>query len=254
LATEDLRFATAQELIEFAASEQLGSYAELNTVPSSMELLEKTKEGIGLSELGYTFNKLRDDVRADVLHFLMYSGWNEAEPRNFLPSWTYRYLCNEHWEKAEIDLTSDFLDRQVEATINHARQTFEGIDVGPFDEISFSLKSLQGFYNWLGALEPAVIEEDTFTRRAFCSPELLLLAIGYVMKDVDGATDTDILLSREKRDAICRLCLLEPEALDRALDWMIPIYPNVIKPGTSAGYYGRFVRLVKIPTLADVVR
>jgi len=35
---------------------------------------------------------------------------------------------------------------------------------------------------------------------------------------------------------------------------MIPIFPQVIAPGTTAGFYGRFVRLHKLPQLADVIR
>lgn len=48
------------------------------------------------------------------------------------------------------------------------------------------------------------------------------------------------------------ICLLEPAALDRALDWMLPLSPQVIEPGTRAGVYGRFVRLRKMPKLSDL--
>ncbi len=51
---------------------------------------------------------------------------------------------------------------------------------------------------------------------------------------------------------LSRACLLEPTALDRALDWMLPLYPQVIEPGTHAGVYGRFVRLRKMPELSDL--
>ena len=75
-----------------------------------------------------------------------------------------------------------------------------------------------------------------------------------MLRDEVDATGVDILLSREKRDAICKVCLLDPHALDRALDWMLPIFPNVIALGTSAGFYGRFIRLYKLPTLEDIIR
>lgn len=254
LAKDDLHFSGVQELLEFTASQELGSYAELFTVASSMGLLEKSGEGVHLSEMGHVFAGLREDVQGDLLHFLMYSGWQSTQPREFLQSWAYRDGCDRYWRAGNLILNADYLDRQVQETINDARQAFQEMDVGEFSEVSFSLKSIQGLHGWLGALQPPVLEDGMFTRRAFCPPELLLLAVGYVMRDEDAVTDTDILLSRDKRDAICRLCLLEPDALDRALDWMIPIYPNVIEPGTSAGFYGRFVRLHKIPTLADIVR
>ncbi len=126
--------------------------------------------------------------------------------------------------------------------------------VGEFDEISFSRKSLTGARKWLDALQPTVIEDNIFTRRAFCSPELMLLAIGYVLRDDPDATEIDILLSRDRREQICRICLLAPESFDRTLDWAIPVFPKLIEPGTSAGTYGRFIRLHKMPTLQDVVR
>jgi len=59
-----------------------------------------------------------------------------------------------------------------------------------------------------------------------------------------------MLLTPERREMLYRICLLEP-ALDRALDWMLPLYPQVI-PGTRAGIYGRFVRLHKLPELSDL--
>jgi hypothetical protein len=253
LAKDDLSFSGAQELLEFTASQDLGSYAELYTVASSMGLLEKA-DSVQLSEMGRVFAELRENTQGDILHFFMYSGWQSTRPREFLSSWAYRNGCDRYWQAGELSLSPDYLDRQVQETINEARQTFQEINVGEFDEVSFSLKSLQGLHSWLEAVQPPVIEDKTFNRRAFCPPELLLLAVSYVVRDEDAATETDILLSRDKREAICRLCLLEPDALDRALDWMLPIYPKVIEPGTSAGFYGRFVRLHKIPTLVDVVR
>ena len=53
-----------------------------------------------------------------------------------------------------------------------------------------------------------------------------------------------------RREAICRLCLLEPATLDRALDRTIPAFPAFIEPGTRTGAYGRFVRLKSVPTIA----
>jgi len=247
-------YTSVQELLEFANEQNIGMRTEMQHTATKLGLIHRADGMIRISPDGLAFASIKEDARGDILHFLMYSSWSEGNPLEFLPSWSYRTCCDLYWRTPEVHLTDNFLDQLVEEVINEAEITFHRLGFTEIGTPSFSRKSLSGVHNWLSALNPTVIEDKQFSRRAFCSPELLLLAIGYVMKDVDGATDTDILLSREKRDAICRLCLLEPEALDRALDWMIPIYPNVIKPGTSAGYYGRFVRLMKIPTLADVVR
>ncbi len=91
-----------------------------------------------------------------------------------------------------------------------------------------------------------------FERRTFCPPELLLLAVGHVARQTEGELGIDLLLTPPRREAVCRLCLLEPAALDRALNWMLPLYPTIVVPGTTAGTYGRFLRFLRWPTLADV--
>lgn len=247
-------FETVRELLEYTEAHGAGSRTEMQATATSIGLLHKSPKGIQLSQHGFAFTRMREDVRADILHYLMYTRWNEKNPLNFLPSWAYRLCCDRYWEVQNVVLNAEYLNRQVEETINQARSAFLQMGIEEFQEISFSRKSLDGSKKWLDALQPPVIENTTFTRRAFCPPELLLLAIGYAVHDEVEAIDIDILLSREKRDSICKICLLEPNALDRALDWMIPIFPAVIASGTSAGFYGRFIRLHKIPALEDVVR
>ncbi len=106
--------------------------------------------------------------------------------------------------------------------------------------------------NWLEALVPPVIENNIFTRRSFCPPELTLLASGWVAQTMDGELDIDFLLTPPRREAICRLCLLEPNSLDNVLDWMLPNYPDIVQPGTSAGVYGRYLRFLKWPGVTDL--
>lgn len=261
LAKSQQSFETVEDLLTFAESEGVGNRTEIQSTAANMGLLDKANRKISLGSGGRAFANLREEARSDVLHFLIYSGWNIHDPLEFLPSWAYRDCCDRYWEVGTVSLTSDYLDRQVQETINKAREIFEAMNVGEFSEISFSRKSLNGAHNWLTALRPPVIEKandkkssGNFNRRDFCPPELLMLALGYVLRDEVDAIGVDVLLTREKRALLCRVCLLEPDSLDRALDWAIPIFPNLIKPGTSAGFYGRFIRLNKLPTLADLAR
>lgn len=247
-------FETTRRLLEYTESQGLGSYAELKSVAVDMGLLDELPDRICLSQTGFALARLRENVQADILHYLIYTGWKEKDPLNFLPSWAYRLCCDRYWDAQNVLLNVEYLNRQVEETISQARSAFLQMGIEEFQEISFSRKSLEGAKKWLDALQPPVIENATFTRRAFCSPELLLLAIGYVVHDEAGVVGIDILLSREKRDRICKICLLDPNALDRTLDWMIPIFPALIASGTSAGFYGRFIRFHKLPTLEDIVR
>ncbi|MBN1877088.1 MAG: hypothetical protein JXA33_22890 [Anaerolineae bacterium] len=119
--------------------------------------------------------------------------------------------------------------------------------------MSLSKFSLVGATHWLKALTPPVIENDIFTRRHFCPPELALLALGWVGQATNGDLCIDFLLTPERRESLCRICLLDPSALDRVLDWTLPLYPTVVQPGTGAGVYGRFVRFLRWPELRDLL-
>jgi hypothetical protein len=91
-----------------------------------------------------------------------------------------------------------------------------------------------------------------FSRRFFCPPELMVLALSWVAQTSGGELGIDFLLSPERRKALCMLCLLDHAALDRSIDWALPLFAECIRPGTRAGAYGRFVRFVHWPQLADL--
>lgn len=251
----ELIFESPSDLMDFLLEQGIGSRTEIQSTATSMGILKRTTDGIRLSPDGLALAQTREDVRRDLFHFLMYTGWSEHQPTEFLQSWAYRQVCDQYWALGTVELNSSYLDRHVGEIISLAHDTFAEMNVGAFDEISFSRKSITGAHNWLKAVNPPVIEnKEVFKRRAFCPPELLIMVIGYVLRNEDNITGIDILLTPEKRDAICRVCLLEPDAFDRALDWAIPIFSSVISPGTTAGFYGRFIRLNRLPSLRDVVR
>lgn len=247
-------FSSVNELLTYADDLGIGSRTEMQSTAVFMGLLKYDGDELGLSHDGEAFVQLRENVQPDILHFLMYSGWREEQPTNFLPSWAYRLCCDAYWQLSTTILSAEFLDRQVTEVINHAETTFLDLQVGEFDGISFSRKSLLGTRKWLEPLRPPVIKDNMFTRRDFCPPELLLLAIGYVMRDELDVIDVDILLSHSRREEICRVCLLDPAAFEETLEWMIPLFPHVIASTEDAGYYGRYIRLYKRPTLEDIVR
>lgn len=252
----DLSFETSKDLVDFLKDQGVNANDWVQSTATSMGILERGAKNTHLSSMGMVLGRLREDVRGDLLHFLMYSGWNPTKPLEFLQSWAYRACCDHYWQARDMELTSAYLDNLVENTINIARDAFTAMNVGDFEEISFSRKSLTGVHKWLEALHPEVLPDKgkRFVRRAFCPPELLVMAIGHVLKDESAVIGTDILLTREKRESLCRICLLAPEYLDRTLDWTINTFPSLLAPGTSAGFYGRFVRLSKIPSFEDIVR
>jgi hypothetical protein len=254
----DIKFATARELVEYLKEQGSNSNDWVHSTSISMGLLDRTSDGVRLSARAYSLSQIREEARADLLHYLMYTGWSEAHPTEFLQSWAYRRVCDRYWEMGTVEIPA-VARRLVEDIINEAHATFSALPVDEFDDISFGTKSLTGAHKWMEALQPEVLEKSgreyrRFTRREFCPPELLIMAIGYILRDDPDATELDILLTQERRGALCQICLLEPSALDRALDWALPAFPTVISPGTTAGYYGRFVRLHKRPTFEDLIR
>lgn len=192
----------------------------------------------------------------DLMHYLHYTLWSEEEPMKNGFSWTYRALCGQLFEENERKLTHQYLESTVTHLMGSIRESPHFAGAVPVETkkgaVSLSTDSLNGVRKWLEALRPPVIENDTFTRRYFCPPELLLLALGWVARRTEAEIDIDMLLTQKRRELLCRVCLLDPTGLDRTLDWMLPLCPEVAEPGTRTGAYGRFVRLHKMPELNDL--
>lgn len=223
-------------------------------------LVSKTRGGYRLTDGGralYSIGARKQEVAMELLHFLHYSLWDRANPLENTFSWSYRMYCESLFQRntCALSLASMTLLTAELATLitesemfgAHIRNTKKGA-------VSLSTNSLNGMNHWLRRLVPPVIENDTFTVRAFCSPELLLMAIGFVSRETQAEMGVDQLLSTERREAICKVCLLETNALDRALDWMLPLYPQVVQPGTRTGSYGRSIHLLYLPTLNDLLQ
>jgi len=245
------RFSSNRELLEFADAWNIDSRSEIPALATALGLLDRDANGVGISETGLMLQHLKPQVRPDVAHFMLYTGWSAERPATNVPFWSYRLVCDYFWEHSPLDILQT-ATALVEEVINRSEHVFAGVYGYSPNAVSFSDKSIRGVRKWLKVLRPPVIEGDTFIRRHFCPPELLLLALGYVARQTGAEIGIDLLLTPERREMLCRVCLLEPTALDRALDWMLPLYPEVVEPGTRTGAYGRFVRLRKMPELSDL--
>lgn len=194
----------------------------------------------------------------DLLHYHHYSLWDASFPVRNGFSWTYRHFADYLWKTGSVGLDGSFWDPVVAFLIGEieASSCFGDKIPGATREgtVSLSRFSLVGALHWFRDLTPPVIQDELFARRHFCPPELALLALGWVAQTLNGDIDIDLLLTPERRESLCRVCLLDPAALDPVLDWMLPLYPTVVRPGTGAGVYGRFVRFLKWPELGDLLR
>lgn len=208
-------------------------------------LLVERDGRIGLSATARAIAAMRPASRPDVLHFLLATAWHDGAEPGLGCAWAYRAFCDRLWSRGAVDLISAETKRTVADLLDAAQAAFPELHLA-----ALSPKSALGMRKWLEALDPPVLTGDTFRRREICSPELLLLTIGQVAREDGADLGVDLPMTPARREAICRLCLLEPVALDRALDRTIPAFPAFIEPGTRTGAYGRFIRVKTVPTIA----
>jgi hypothetical protein len=193
----------------------------------------------------------------DLLHFLHYTRWSPLEPTAHAFSWVYRQFTQLLWEARDIFVDDGYLKPAVSTLISsiEAEPAFANVIESKTraGTVSLSTASLVGALSWLAALQPAVMNEQQFSCRFFCPPELMVLALGWVAQTSGGELGIDVLLSPERRKGLCMLCLLDPAGLDRSIDWALPLYAKCIQPGTRAGAYGRFVRFMHWPQITDLI-
>jgi len=200
---------------------------------------------------GLAVVRARPPRQADLLHYLLYTAWDAADPATLSDLWSYRMVCNDLWVRQEVDLGT-ISKSLVEEVIMQSQAVFAGVAGYNPNAVSFSGKSVRGVRKWLAALSPPVLSDSRFTRRSTCSDKLLMLALGYMHHAAGAEPGVDLLLTPEHRAVVCRVALLDPAYLDRLLDWVIPIYPQFLQAGTRTGSYGRFIRLQSVPTVEDL--
>lgn len=245
--SDNISFPSLSEFKDYADEYGFGRRPELSSFAKLCGFLHQDDTGlVQLTEEGCVLADLRPEVRSDIAHHRIYTIYDPDQPGIRTESWAYRQVVDGFWQRAPVNVLSAH-DAVVEEASNTALELFGA-------SISFSTKSVRGVRKWLEALSPPVLEENVLTRRSFCHPELTLLATAWVCQRSDADLGIDLLLTPARREAICRLCLLEPAALDRTLDWMLPSFAHIVVPGTTAGAYGRFLRFLKWPTLADLLR
>jgi hypothetical protein len=187
-------------------------------------------------------------VQRDALHYLAYTGWRRDMPTRNVPFWSYQHSADLLWRAGNTDLKAE-ATTLVEEVVGASRHDFSAIDGYNPDRVSYSTKSVRGILAWLRALQPPVVVGNRFTRRQTCSAQLLVLALGEAARQIGLAPGSDMLLSQDRREAICRICLIDPGSLDRLLDWTLPQFPAIVAPGMRGGSYGRSIRLLTTPTV-----
>jgi len=237
-------------------SSDANRFDEARILAEQLGLIETTKEGLHITCRAEVILTKRSSVQYDLLHYLFYNAWRPEEPAKHARSWFYRAVCDNLWvvQNAKLDLdTRDTLTQQL---TNQALENFQSVLGVSGEKISIGRQTMAGALVWLRHLKPAVLEGEKveeFHRRQACSPELFLLALSRSYQLSGSQIGMDLLLSPQRRNEICRLCLLEPLQFDRMLDWVLPTFPQFISQGTRSGSYGRFVRLNHLVQVEDLM-
>jgi hypothetical protein len=215
--------------------------------------LDLVSDDMKLSGLGKAISESQSSILVfDFLHFLSYSKWNVNSPSENCFSWTYRRLCELLWDAGTCLLDYHAL---AAALTDRASTEFPEdyrIDVA---KISLGARSIEGAVKWLSALHPQVIYEDgrdkRFQRRGFCPPELMLLAVGLLYRDLGIEFGSSILLDSNNTTRINCVCLLDPLAFEKVLPWVIRQYSDLIEeiPGSGWGRQLRLKRQISVESL-----
>lgn len=210
-----------------------------------------TEDGKQLHRIG----QRRLDLVWELLHFLHYSRWRPTDPTADTMFFTYLDYCNLLYESKTTDLNAkrDRLAAEMTQRISNTPYFADVLSDLAKGAVSLSKNSLIGVEHWLEKLSPEVIANDNFRPRHYCSPELLLMALGYTTEMTNAQLGVEQPLTDDRREMLCKVCLIDDSVLNQMLEWLYPEYPDVVQPGTCTGRYGQFVRLLKLPSLKDIV-
>jgi hypothetical protein len=246
---------------EYMAGEQstdANRFDEARTIAQQLGLVEVTRESIFLTRLALGLLTKRDAVKYDLLHALFYTAWKTEKPTEFGRSWFYRSFCKTLWSQQDVKLDRATRLTLTEQLLHEAQTSFQNVPNFSSEKLSVGIKSMDGAQAWLSHLQPAVLNQEAksvpeFKPRQACSTELFLFAMSHSYMTNNSEIGVDLLLSPQRRNEICGLCLLDPLQFDRMLDWALPLFPQYISQGTRAGSYGRFIRLKQFVQVDDLV-
>ncbi len=234
-------------------------FDEARTIAQQLGLVEVAKGNICLTPLACRLLTNRDAVQYDLLHALFYTAWKPEEPKEFGRSWFYRSFCNSLWSEQHVRLDRATRLTLAEQLLHEAQTFFQYVPNFSSEKLSIGIKSMEGAQEWLSYLQPAVLKQESkqmleFKPRQACSTELFLFALSYSYMSSGTAIGVDLLLSPQRRDELCRLCLLDSLQFDRMLDWTLPLFPQYISQGTRSGSYGRFIRLKQLVQIEEIAQ
>lgn len=208
-----------------------------------------TPEGEAL----YSLWETKRSTAIDLLHGRQYSLWTSDQPSQNLASWAYKMVCDYLWERQTLPEKGDLLSYIADLRVMNEDRI--SLDIG----VAFSTKSINAGSDWLLPLDPPVLEgvkirvrsnsyqNATFRRRAFCSTALFVMALGYIVRESASAFGELIKIDDERRQAVCRFCLINETGFDLMLDDALRKVPYVsVQKGFEI-----YIAIDREPQIAD---
>lgn len=218
-----------------------------NPVQSARDLGIIDLNSLCLTQLGLemlTLLELKPTVYKELMHLFHYFLWTPSRQTENCFSWSYKTTCDMLWEDGHQQIDRPQIVSDVcELAINNFKTS----------RVSFSKDSVRGILQWLYELDPSVLDEGakTFNRRTFCPPEIIAFSVDYLYQAERIEYQTNLLIDTEKREMICKACLLEPTAFDTVLDWATGQYDFLQK--RTGGGWGTHILLTRKPRVKDFI-
>ncbi len=246
---EQSGLSSIQEIVSIAEKKgfRINDRKRLESLATAKDLGLVDENEYRLTEIGDSLVRIdqnKPDLFSEIIHGLQYSLWSEEFPSKFGFSWSYRTICDMLWDFNIPGVTDT---RQIASEVESRIRTSLGLS-----DVPFSIKSVGGAFLWINSLAPSVIDQikKGFRRRLFCSPELIVMAVDYLYQKQKMEYQSSLLLTEEKKDSICRFCLLDVDGFERVLSYAVQQYAFFEK-GIGGGW-GRFLTLKHHPTLKEL--
>ena len=204
-------------------------------------------------EAFYSLWETKRSVAVDFLHGRQYGLWTQNQPDQNIASWAYKNICDYLWARQ----TLPDRDRDLVAYINDLRASDEVViprDIGS----AFSNKSINDAYDWLMPLDPPVLvageaggnsfKGATFTRRAFCSPALFVMGLGYIVRESNTEFGDLVKIDDTRKHAACCFSLIDETGFDLMLDEALRQVPYL---SAQRDWDGIYVVLNQEPKVED---
>ena len=121
---DNAKFPTVKALLDFAQAQGLRARTEMQILAAACGILETDDDShIGLSKAGKVIAQLKSDVRPDLIHYLLYIGWQPENPSTNSILWSYREVTNAFWDKPSFNIAQD-ANVIAEEVRNRSQQAF----------------------------------------------------------------------------------------------------------------------------------